>query len=331
MNNTKRSFLTLGGIVTASLLALTACADEQADADGEEMPSVTIAIPPSIHGLGPATAFQEGIFEEAGVEVELEQIQSGAEGAALLAGGDAQFALFAMDNAINSVVEGHNNVITVPISQQEPELSDDPHAIGSIIIASDGEIETLQDLEGEQIGTSALGSEAYLNAYQVLEGEGVDVSTIEWVQIPGPQHVSSVLQGQVAAAVTPEPALSVAILDESIEPVAVASGVIPDAPMFGLASDKDWAEENPEVVEAVQSAVLEANTRLNNDRELAEESIKTYMDIEDEVASLLRMPVFPEEQFTTESLEPVAERLVEFDLLEEDEVSAIEEVFYSGE
>lgn len=331
MKTTKKGALAFAGLATTGLLALTACGGTESDANADEMPSVTIAIPPSVHGLGPATAAQEGIFEEAGVDVEIEQIQSGSEGAALLAGGDAQFAMFSMDNAINSVVEGHSNIITVPVAQQGPERGEDPHGFGSIIVDPDSEIDTLDDLEGQQIGTTVLGGEAYLNAYQTLQEEGVDVSTIEWIQIPGPQHVSSVLQGQVAATVTPEPNLSIAVLDGSIEPIADVTGVLSNAPAFGLASDQGWVDENPEVVEAVQSAILEANTRLNTDRDLAEESIKTYMDLDDEVISTIRMPVFPEEQFTVEALEPVADRLIEFDLLAEDDASAVEEVLYTGE
>lgn len=331
MKKYKKNLLPIGGVAAIGLLALTACGGGDAGADGEEMPSVTIAIPPSVHGLGTATALQEGLFEEVGVDVEIEQIQSGSEGAALLAGGDAQFALFSADNAINSVVEGHSNILTVPVAQQGSERSDDPHGFGSIIVAPDGDIETVQDLEGQQIGTSVLGGEAYLNAYQALEEEGVDVSTIEWIQIPGPQQVSSVLQGQVAATITPEPNLSMAIVDESIEPLMDPTGVLPDGPAFGLASDGSWAEENPDVVEAVQGAVLEANALLNSDRELAERNLATYMDLDDEVISMVRLPVYSEEQFSVEAMESVADRLVEFDLLNEDDVPPMEDVLYTGE
>lgn len=330
MNTQQHNSLKISAIVTASLFVLTACGGEGSAANGEDAVSVTIAVPPSVNGLGPATALQEGLFEEAGLDVEIEQIQSGSEGAALLAGGDAQFAQFSMDNAINSVVEGHNNVITVPTGQQGPERSEDPHSSGSLIVEAGGNFETLQDLEGEQIGTSVLGGEAYLNAWQTLQEADVDVSTIEWIQIPGPQHVSSVLQGQVAASVTAEPNLSIALLEGDIEPLADVNGALPNAPSFGLASDAGWVEDNTEVVDAVQAAILEANAMLNNDRELAKEVLDEYMGLDPEVISMVRLPVYPEEQFSAESLEGVADRLVEFDLLAEEDATAVEDVLYTG-
>lgn len=337
MNINRKSLLKVSSVVTLGLLTLSACGSNGTDAAAgpeagtEGNAAITIAVTPSANGLGVATAYQEGLFEKAGLDVTLEQVTSGTEGAALLAGGDAQFAQFSIDNAINSVVEGHNNVLTVPIAAQGPELSDDPHAFGSIIVEAEGEIESLKDLEGEQIGTSSLGSEAYLNAYQVLQDQGVDVSTIEWIQIAGPQHVSSVLQGQVAAAVTAEPNLSIGVLDGTIEPIAPATDVLSNAPSFALASDSEWAEQNSEVVQAVHDAVLEANTMLNSDRELAETAMKEYMSIDDEVAKMVRLPVFPEEPLKVEDLDQVVDRLIEFDQLTENRLPDLEDVIFSTE
>ncbi|WP_404287493.1 ABC transporter substrate-binding protein [Glutamicibacter arilaitensis] len=335
MTMNKKNTLKVGGLLTVGLFTLSACAgngsEAAADADTGALRSITIAVPPNAHALGPATALQEGFFEEAGLDVSLEHIQSGAEGAALLAGGDAQFAIFSIDNAINSVVEGHNNILTVPLAQQGPERSDEPHGFGPIIVEAGGDIESLQDLEGQRIGTSVLGGEAYLNAYQVLEDEGVDVSTIEWIQIPGPQQVSAVLQGQVAAAVTAEPNVSIGMLDGTIEPLINGDGVLPNAPAFALASDRTWAEENADLVRSVQNAVLEANTLLNSDRELAETSISEYMDLEDEVVSMMKMPRYSEEPLTAEDLQAVADRLVEFDILAQDEMPSLEDVIFNAE
>lgn len=331
MKNTKKKFMFLGGLVTAGMLSLTACggggAEEVSDSD---LVPVTIAVPPSVNGLGPVTALEEGYFEELGLDVTIEQIQSGSEGAALLAGGDAQFAQFSMDNAINSVVEGHSNIITIPTAQQKDAVSDDPHSVGTIIVDAESDIESLKDFEGEQIGTSVLGGEAYLNAYQIMQEAGVDVSTIEWIQIPGPQHVSSVLQGQVAGAITAEPNLSIALLDGKIKPFQDVTGILPNAPAFGLASDTAWVEENGDTIAAVQEAVLRANAALNSDRELVEKILISYMGLDEEVAAMVQLPVYPEEQFTVESLEAVAERLVDFDLLDEENLSVVEDVIYQG-
>lgn len=333
MTVSKKNTYKIGGLLTVGLLAFSACGSSGSDAnaEAEELTPITIAIPPSVHGLGPAAALQEGLFEEAGLDVSIEMIQSGSEGAALIAGGDAEFALFSYDNAISSVIEGHNNVMTVPATTQDTEHSEDPHAAGSVVVEADGSIESLKDLEGKQIGTSVLGGEAYLNAHQLLEDEGVDVSTIEWIQIPGPQHVSSVLQGQVAAAVTPEPNLSIAMLDGTIEPIMAATAALPNAPSFGLASDRAWAEENPEALQAVHDAILEVNARLNNEPEFAAQAVKEYMDLDNEVAEVAKMPRFAEEPLTVEALEPVAERLVEFEILAEDNMPNLEEVIFNAE
>src|SRR5699024_1500302 len=84
--NIKKKVLSFGALLTAGLLTLTACGGDNgsgdAASDSEELVPVTIAIPTSINGLGPLTALELGFFEEAGVDVTIERIQSGAEGAA---------------------------------------------------------------------------------------------------------------------------------------------------------------------------------------------------------------------------------------------------------
>lgn len=331
MTKTKTARIAAGFMAAAGLFALTACGGSEADpnaASGNQ--EVTIAIPPNVNSLGIRTAYEEGLFEEAGLDVELVSIQSGSEGGALLAGGGAQFANFGVHNAILSLAEGHGTPITVALTYQTDETSTEPHGFGSIIVASEGDIQTPKDLEGKKIGTSVLGGEAYLNAYQKLEALGVDASSIEWIQIPGPQQVSSVNQGQVDAAITPEPNASIAFLAGTVKPLLNTDGALPGSPANALTSDAQWAQDNPEIIEAVESAVLEANAKLNSDRELAERMIATSMDLDEEVIKMVKLPVFAEESFTIEGLEQVTERLLDFGLLTEEKKPDLAKVFYSG-
>lgn len=332
MTKNKTARIAAGLIAAVGVFAVTACGGGSDTGNQSEggLEEVTIAIPPNVNSLGIRTALEEGLFEDAGLDVELVSIQSGSEGGALLAGGGAQFANFGVHNAILSLAEGHGTPITVALTSQTDEVNSEPHGFGSIVVAAGGDIQTPKDLEGKKIGTSVLGGEAYLNAYQKLEALGVDASSIEWIQIPGPQQVSSVNQGQVDAAITPEPNASIAFLAGTVEPLLNTDGALPGSPANALTSDAEWAEENPEIIEAVESAVLEANAKLNSDRELAERMIATSMDLDEEVIKMVKLPVFAEEPFTIEGLEQVSQRLLDFGLLTDEKKPDLEKVFYSG-
>lgn len=334
LKNSNAVKILTAGVATVGLFALSACggANSATDQnDQSETTSVTFGAAPSLFSLGVRTAVEEGLFEERGLDVEVVDIQSAAEGAALLANGDVQFSTFDVHNGILAVSEGQDTQITVPVSYTATEPSDDPHGFGTMVVATDGEIQDPKDLEGKKIGTNTVGGTAYLDFYQKLESEGVDMSTVEWIQVPGPQQVSSVKQGQVDAAVSAEPGVSIGLAEGSVEPLMHADDVMRGAPNFGFASSKQWADSNPEVLEDVRSAVLEANKMLNSDRELAEEMVVSYMDLDEEVVSMIKFPHYAEEPFTVEGIEPVADRLIEFELLSEDEMPDLSEVLYTSE
>lgn len=319
---------------TIGLFALSACggANTATDQGGQaETTKVTFGAAPSLFSLGVRTAVEEGLFEERGLDVEVVDIQSAAEGAALLANGDVQFSTFDVHNGILAVSEGQDTQITIPVSYTATEASDDPHGFGTMVVAANGDIQEPKDLEGKKIGTNTVGGTAYLDFYQKLESEGVDMSTVEWIQVPGPQQVSSVKQGQVDAAVSAEPGVSMGLSEGSVEAFMHADDVMRGAPNFGFASSKQWAASNPNVVEDVQSAVIEANKMLNTDRELAEKMVVSYMDLDEDVVSMMKFPHYAEEPFTVEGIQPVADRLVEFKLLAENEMPELSEVLYTSE
>jgi NitT/TauT family transport system substrate-binding protein len=216
--------------------------------------------------------------------------------------------------------------MTAPIATTSQESSEDPHGIGSLLVAADGPVQSLKDLQGKKIGTNTIGGTAYLDFYQKLEQAGVDMSTVEWIQVPSPQQVSAIKQGQIDAATVAEPNVSIGIVAGDVRSIAQADDIMKGAPNFGLASSGTWADENGEVIADFREALIEANTMLNGDRALAEEMVASYMDLDEEVVKTVKLPHFAEEVFTPEAIKPVADRLVEFDVLSESELPDLAEV-----
>jgi NitT/TauT family transport system substrate-binding protein len=321
----KPSLALFGSVAAVGALLLTGCTG---NASGDEGGPVQISVgsPPSIFSLGVRTAVEEGLFEERGLDVEIVDIQAASEGAALLTNGDIQFAQFDVHNTILAVSEGQDLLMTAPIATTAEEASDDPHGFGSLLVAADGPVQSLADLEGKKIGTNTIGGTAYLDFYQKLEQAGVDMSTVEWIQVPSPQQVSALKQGQIDAATVAEPNVSIGIVAGDVRSIAQADDVMKGAPNFGFVSSGQWAEENGEAVEKFREALVEANTKLNSDRALAEEMVASYMDLDAEVVKTVKLPHFAEEPFTAEGIKPVADRLVEFELLTESEVPALDTV-----
>lgn len=332
MNSTNiRKTFALGSIAALALgLAACAPAGSNGGEDADSLTKVSVGSPTSIFSLGVRTAIEEGIFEENGLEVELVNIQAASEGAALLANGDIDFAQFDVHNTVLATSQGQDLIMTAPVSTTNTEKSDDVHGFGSLMVSSDGTIKTLKDLEGKKIGTNTIGGTAYLDFYQKLEQEGVDVETIEWIQVPSPQQVSAIKQGQIHASTTAEPNVSIGIASGDVVSIAQADDVMQGAPNFGLVSKGSWAEENSETVNKIQDALIEANKLLNSDPELARNMVDSYMDLDEDVLELLHLPHFAEKPFEPEEVKPVSDRLVEFKLIKEDEVPDPADVIFTN-
>jgi NitT/TauT family transport system substrate-binding protein len=147
----------------------------------------------------------EGLFDEAGLDVELVYTRGGNAAMQALVGGAVDYAGTSFDVALQAFAQGAE--VRRFASTGRLPLFALAVAPGSV-----SDIADLRDLENRTIGISGLGNADHTLLLYLLEKAGADASSIEFAQM-GPNLFDALRVGHVDAGMVQEPALSL-LIDE---------------------------------------------------------------------------------------------------------------------
>jgi len=154
-------------------------------------------------------------------------------------------------------------------------------------------VKTVNDLAGKRIAMTARNTASDLLAKSLMKDHGVDISKVNWVPIPFPNVAAALQQGQVDAALLPEPFLTQSAKTAGAIPVIdVNTGATQDFPLSGFGATKKWVQSNPKTLAAFQRALQKATSETNRDRSKIEPLLVKYAKIDEDAAKLLSLPSF---------------------------------------
>jgi NitT/TauT family transport system substrate-binding protein len=262
--------------VTAALAGCTTTDSERSPNAGGELTEVRVGIIPFAELAAFYIAIDEGIFEDEGLSVEPTQASGGATIVSSLAAGDIQFAY---SNYI-SVFEAANAGLPIEIIRE----NDRPGAQAVYVLADSG-IQSPQDLAGKSIAINSLGNIMEITSRSALRDAGVDLTTIEFVELPPPNMNAALESGQVDGAWLVEPFITLAQQTLEVEIGAdVFTGATENIPVAGWVTTPQYSSENPEAVEAFIRAMDRASEIAIDDPAKIAAIIPTYTEIPAEIA-----------------------------------------------
>lgn len=177
--------------VLAVSLALVACGGDGAEPDAPEGADATLVLdfqPNAVHA--PLYSAQEsGYFDDEGLDLDIREPSTSADGAKLLQAGRADLAIMDV-NDLGIARERGAELVAVAAIVQRP--------LASVIAGSPDRVRTPRDLDGAAVGVSGVPSDdAVLDT--VLESGGLAPDSVDRVTI-GFNAVPAVASGKVAAA-----------------------------------------------------------------------------------------------------------------------------------
>lgn len=287
----KFRFAALAAAAAVAALTLSACSggsldgkkDESSAAASGDLTKIVVGVLP----IAPASAVQlgidEGVFEKHGLDVEL---QLGDGGAALLpavASGTMQFAVGNPLSVLTAKSQGLNMAIVSGYSRNYKDPSDpEDKAPSGITTRADANINTWKDLEGKTVAINALNTQGDLGTKARVEADGGDPSKVKFIEIPFPDQLAQLEQGNVDASWTPEPFLSKSRATEGVKYLGDPLRAIDNLPTMVTFTSADYAKQNPEVVKAFREAIAEtAELAMSDDAAFRAAVVKhTGMDAE---------------------------------------------------
>ncbi|MGC5617427.1 ABC transporter substrate-binding protein [Georgenia sp. Z1491] len=310
-----RTASTIAVLAATAALVLAACGDEDAGGSADaETPSegaddalqqVTVGVQPFAELAPFYIAIEEGLFAEHGIEVEPFPASQGAELITAMVAGDVPIIYANHFSSLTAVDQG----LDVQIFREN-----DRGESQALYVLPDSEFQEPEDFEGASIAVSGLGNVMEMTARAVLEHHGVDLSTVEFVELPPPNMQAALEQGQVDAAWLVEPFISFASQAGAVPAVSAFEGPTENAPVAGWATTSAYFGESPEVVAGFAAAIDEAMQIVAEDPEAVADIIPTYTEMSAEVAASLS-PIGYAIESDLSDLSVVEELLLQYDVI----------------
>src|SRR5580700_1007780 len=200
MDRTEEIMKAVFGKAAAALLALVLTSSLAA-----AQTKVTIAVGGGacLCYLPTVLAKQLGEFDRAGLAVDLVDLKGGSDALKAVLGGSADVVTGYFDHCVNLAAKKQELVAFVVYDRY-------PGLVLVVSPSHNGEIKSIKDLAGKEVGVSAPGSSTDFFLKYLLKKNGVDSSGVAVIGVGlGATAVAAMEQGQIDAAVMLDPAVTV--------------------------------------------------------------------------------------------------------------------------
>ena len=163
-----------------------------------EKPSLKVAGHTTMLGIVLEIAKEQGYFEQEGVNVDLQQVESSKVSMPALANGD-------LDVVIGSIAAGSFSHLSK--NKDLRIIADGARVIPTIVIRKDlaNDIKNIEDLKGRIFITPREGSASYYALARILETEGLSINDIEPKYLQEEESIAAFETKQIEAGIVNEP------------------------------------------------------------------------------------------------------------------------------
>ncbi|MGY1821742.1 ABC transporter substrate-binding protein [Geodermatophilus sp. SYSU D00079] len=296
-------------------LTLAACGSDDAGGTGgggggeDGATAVTVGYFPLVHTATAVQAQETGAFADAGLDVTLDQTSGGAQAIPSLVAGEYDITYGNYTSALLAAQQG------LPIRVVAGnDVGADDHAI---MVAADSPYRSAADLAGARIAVNNLQNIGTVAINAVLEDAGVDLSTIQFVELPLPDMAPALDAGDVDAIWQVEPFQASALAAGHRVLFPLFSGPVEDMPVAGWLTTEQYAQENPEVIEAFRQAMTASMDELTDNRERLVELVPSYTQVPAETVQQVALPAW-DAQVDVAQLQKMSDLMLEYGIISEE-------------
>lgn len=274
-----------------------------------EITDLTVGVLPIVDVAPLYLAIDKGYFAEEGLTVTPQIGQGGAAIVAATVSGDFDIGFSAYTSFFQAQEAGIELRILAEANRAVPGFA-------GIYVTSDSAITSPADLVGATVSVPTVNSISPLTLNAVLDDMGIDYSGVNYLEIPFPEIIPNLEQGNVDAIFTVEPFTTFAASAGHVSVLDPFSGPTDGLPVAGYAVTREFAAANPNTVAAFQRALLKAAADAQANPEEVQDIVLTYTAIPPEVVPNLNLPEFPTDIDRAE-LQRFADLMIEFGFLEQ--------------
>jgi NitT/TauT family transport system substrate-binding protein len=296
-----------GLVAVSSVLAATACSgDDKPTEDANGLTTVTVGVLP-IADVAPAYLGKaKGFFEDEGINLEIETVQGGPASIASIASGDLDFGY----GAVTSLLLAHEAGLGMKlVAPGNTSTGVDGEDFGGIVAGEHSGVDDVADLAGKTVAVNTIGNLAEATLQVSLEDAAVDPDSVEYVEMPFGDMPGALANGNVDAAWTPEPFLSITqsqgarLLDSNL----VAAGGDSKLLVGVYFTSASLAAEDEELVAAFRAAMLKSLAYADENPDEVRDVLLTYTELDKTLAQSVILPRFPNADLEADDVQHVAD------------------------
>lgn len=286
MNGSRRQFL-LG---TGAVLGASALGNP---ARGQGLTKVRVGTIPIVDAAPLMIGISKGFFRDEGLDVDTTPAPGGAAILPSLAAGTFQFAFSNTTSTLLAIGEGLEFKFVTPGCSTGPKGPD----LAGLMAKTDSKIKDGKDLTGKRIAVNNRNNIMWIRASSWVDKTGGNAERVTFVEIPFPQMVDALVNGQVDAAMVNEPFLTVGLQTRGSDVGVVAwpmSDTAPNGVVSQYVATKDFIASNPQVVEKFARAFAKGTDWVikNKGTPEWENAIAAYTKIAPERLRATALPVY---------------------------------------
>jgi len=281
-----------------------ACHPEGAPEDA----TITLGVLPLADVAPVHLAIATGLFADQGLTVEPQIVQGGAAAIPGLVAGDLDITFGNDVSALLASSQGIDLKFIADQNHAQPGFS-------SIMTLPDSGIATAADLVGHKLAVNTLANVAEITSRAQVKDAGADPDAVEYIEIPFPDMIAALEQGNVDAIFAVEPFATLAA--QQLGAVEVANpygGRLENFPVASFQATGGYAQANPNTITAFQCAMISASQLAATDPQSVVSILPTYTSLTPELAAVIHQPLYVSE-LDPAALQPVVDLMVEFGLL----------------
>ncbi len=246
-------------------------------------------------------AYDEGIFAKHGLDVTLHPMGISSLTTAGLLSRSLDVAALSMPDTIQAVDSGIDLVAITGLGVLAAE--DQGGTRVGVVTTPDSKIAAATDYKGKTVGVPALGGLLHIMFQHYLTQNGAPYDDVTFVELAVPSHFDAIKSNSIEAVVSVDPML-VRLLNTKTGKLAVSlNGTVPPKTLTSIvASTREYAERNPNVVQALRKALDEATELSVTDHEKTRAAMVKYLKLPAPVAATIAMPLTLETGMTVEQM-----------------------------
>lgn len=276
--------------VLAAAALQGACGEENgATVEAGGTARLTIGTSPAADNAPMHLADRKGYYEEQDLEVDFSVAEGGAAIVPAVIEGSTDIGA----SNITSLVIARSKGLPIKIISVVGAVGEEPETDTSAVMVPEGApIREPRDLEGKTISVNTLNNIGPLSVNAALEAEDVDFRSVEYTEVPFPEAIPTLEDGQVDAAWVVEPFVTAGRRSGARTILRPFTQTAPGLPINALFVTESFLERNRDVVRRLVRAVDKGLEYSQSHPGEMREVITSFTEIPEDIAAKLTLPTW---------------------------------------